>query len=62
MLEKIKAYWGSKQSNIHGLILFLGGSAGFVTLQKLGLHDFQANFICGAAVLLAAILYTPDSK
>lgn len=62
MIEKFKAYWKSRQSNIHSLILFLGGTSGFATLQALGLHDNVTKAVCAGAVLAAAFLFTPDAK
>lgn len=62
MLVKLKAYWQSKQSNIHALITFLGGSGGMFALAKVQ-HGFKgdaADFICGAAMILGALLYTPQ--
>jgi hypothetical protein len=62
MLDKLKAYWQSKSSNVHGLILFLGGSAGIAALHMVGLSDKPANVIAGACILIGAFLATPDSK
>lgn len=61
MIAKIKAYWQSRASNLHALVLFLGGSSGFVTLQQIGVHDRPAKVICGAAVIVAALLFTPSA-
>lgn len=62
MIAKIKAYWESRKSNIHGLILFLGGSAGITALTLMHVPNHVAQFACGAAQVLGALLYTPDAS
>lgn len=59
MLAKLKAYWQSKASNIHALILFLGGSAGIGALHLMHVPDEAAKFVGGACMVLGALLYTP---
>lgn len=62
MFAQMRAYWRSKQSNIHGLVAFLSGSSGLVTLEALGVHSATAKAICAAAMLIGAWLQTPSSS
>ena len=62
MIAKIVAYWRSRAANIHGLILFLGGSAGLSALTLLHFPSMIAQFISGACMVLGALLTTPGRE
>lgn len=62
MIAKIKAYWRSKASNIHGLVLFLGGSSGLAALHQIGIGDKPANVIFVIAIVAGALLFTPPQS
>jgi len=62
MINRFASYWQSKRANIHGLILFLGGSAGIAALQMMHVPESWAKAIAGGAMLLGALLYTPATK
>lgn len=62
MIARIKAYWQSRQSNVHGLVLFLGGSAGISALSLMHVPSHIAQAVSGACMVLGALLYTPGDK
>lgn len=62
MFAKIKTYWQSKASNIHGLVLFLGGTAGISALELMRVPDSAAKFVSGACMVIGAFLATPSGS
>lgn len=61
-LSRVAAYWKSRQSSLHGLILFLGGSAGITALHLVHMPDRYAQAVSGACMILGALLVTPEAK
>jgi hypothetical protein len=57
--ERARAYWESRQSSLHGLIFFLGGSAGITALHLMHVPDKYAEFVSGLCMILGAVLITP---
>ena len=61
-VQRCRLYWESRQSSLHGLIFFLGGSAGITALHLMHLPDKYAEFISGACMVLGAVLITPNKQ
>lgn len=62
MIARIKAYWQSRQSNVHGLVLFLGGTSGICAMKLMHVPEHDAQFVAGACMVLGALLYTPGNQ
>lgn len=62
MLSKFVQYWKSKRSNFHGLIALLSGATGLATVEMLGFNQDHAKLICGVAIVVGSLLFTPDGQ
>lgn len=65
-LATLTAYWKSKQSNIVGAVMALGGlaaqTAGHDALLKFHVPEAWIGYLASAAVILGALQITPKSN